>query len=688
MTFPLGSKWGNGGSAAYAGTFVLVYLTFLISLHGVSQASPAFTGNRVANYSIDVRLNTQSHSLDAREILDWHNTSSQNAGALYFHLYPNAFKSDNTTYMSESGRALPTRARGWIDVLKLTDMRTKDDLTGQISYVQPDDGDPRDSTVMVVQLPEPVGPGDSIDVSIDFNEQLPEAFSGSGWTPGSKFYFVAQWFPKIGVFQNGVWNCHQFHAFAGFFADFGTYDVKINVPAHYTVGATGVKVGESTNADGSLAYHFLADSVHDFAWTASPDFLKMTRVFRYPGLPLTKVVLLLQPGHRSQADRFFAAVDTAMKYFGIWYGPYPYPVLTVVDPPRTAHVGGMSAGGGCAFRHKDGGQVGAEYPALITAGTSDYTLKDYLSPEAVTINEFGRQYWNGMVAGNGSEDAWLDEGLNSYSTGKVLEKAYGANTSVYEIGGVYPVYMYAVASFLGVPVAALIGKVWIIEPYNRLPLYLQYAKTDAISEYGYKALDYGAYRTIAYNKPELVLRTLEGVLGSSVMEKVMRTYFEEYRFKHPTAADFRRVCEKVSGKDLGWFFSEFIDGTGTVDFAVRSIDYYRETDLSSGASTYITSVTVSRNGEIKMPVDLRLSLVDGTTVDTLWSGQSRWQTFSFRTGVPPEYAVLDPSNKIPIDTDFANNSLRVHPFLTPVLKWVGKIFNYFQNMLLNVGVLA
>lgn len=632
-------------------------------------ALPQTPATRIANYTIDVELNPNDHTLEGSEILTWHNTSNQEIGTLYFHMYPNAFKSNRTTYMQESGRKISSAARGWIDLRSMTDMRSGTDLLSKSSYVQPDDDNPFDSTVLAVQLTEPVAPRDSIKLKMRFHEQLPEGFSRSGWAPGRQFYFVAQWFPKIGVFEGGKWNCHQFHAFTEFFADFGTYDVNISVPLRYVVGATGVRVGEEMTPDGTMIYHYVADSVHDFAWTASPDFVYRRRFFKYAGLPETEIILLLQPEHAWLEDRYFAAVDTAIKYFGHWYGPYPYRVLTVVDPPRTVGVGGM------------------EYPTLITGGTYDYTLKHFLSPEMVTIHEFGHQYWYGMVASNEFEDAWLDEGLNSYSTGKILEKAYGPNTSVYRIAGVYPVYLYPIWEIAGVPVAALIGKVWIHEPYNRLPLYLRYAGTDAISEFGYKAYDRGAYRTIAYNKPQLVLSTLEGLLGSQTMAEVLRTYFREFRFKHPTAQDFEKVCEEVSGKKLDWFFDQFIGGTGVVDFAVKSIDYYKETNLNSGASTFVTKVVVVRNGQVKMPVDLRLALYDGSSVDTMWNGQDRRQSFKFRTSSAPSYAQLDPFHKIPIDVDYANNSMTVKEHVAPVLKWVGRILTYFQHILLNVGVL-
>ncbi len=642
----------------------------------ISSALSQTLSSRIANYKMIVRLNPSTHSIDGRETLTWHNESDKSVGELYFHLYNNAYKSDRTTFMRERTQTIAPWERGWIDILRIMNLKVQSDLTSAIKYAQPDDDNPHDSTVIVVGLDKPIAPHDSAELMIDFREHLPQAIWRSGWSPEREFYFVSQWFPKIGVFENGRWICHQCHGFTGFFADFGVYDVQINVPLQYTVGASGVRVGEDMNPDGSMTYHYVAQDVHDFAWTASPHFLTRTAVFPdsspdgYPEPRETKITLLLQPEHSGQEDRYFAAVDTAIKYFGSWYGPYPYPEITIVDPPRNTGVGGM------------------EYPMLITAGTADYTLKDFLSPEAATIHEFGHQYWYGMVANDEVEEAWLDGGLDSYSTGTILEQAYGANTSVFRIAGVYPVYLYPIWSIGGVPVAAIIGRVWIHDPYNRLPLYLKYAKTDAVSEIGYEASDRGVYRTIAYDKPELVLRTLEGLIGSDIMQKTMRTYFEEYKFKHPTAGDFEKVCEQVSGKNLDWFFSEFIHGTDVVDFAVSSIDYYEETNLNTGTSSYVTKVVVARHGEVKMTVDLRLATEDGGAIDTVWDGQDRSRTFEFRTSSPPTYAVLDPWNKIPIDINYSDNSLLVNDFFLPVVKWAHRILNYFQNMLLNVGVIV
>ena len=645
-----------------------IFISFLLP-------APTFANivsNRIADYSIGVQLNPRTNSIDGHEVIVWHNTTSQSAGSLYFHLYPNAFRRDNATFITENRQSISPSARGWIDITSFTDLRTNSDLSDQIRYVGPGNGNPRDSTVMMVQLPSPVGPGDSITVSIDFVEQLPQSIACGGWSPGSRSYLVTRWFPQIGVFQKGAWYCHRFHALGGSFVDFGVFDVKITVPAGYKVGATGENIGKSAGSNGSVIYHYVAYDVQGFAWTASPDFVSIARKFKYPGLPETQIVLLLQPDHRSRADSYFSAVDSAMKYFGLWYGPYPYPVLTLVDLPRTMAVDGSNL----------------ECPTLISVRAPDYTLGGNPSLETAIIREFGYQYWSGLVANSGFQNSWLDEGLDSYLADKILEKAYGPGFSVFKIGGTYPVYMYPIATIFGVPIAAIIGKVRVRDPYDKLPLFLQHAETNAISDYDRQSSDRGASRAIACDKPDLVLWTLEGVLGRDTMAAVLKTYFNQFEFRHPTPEDFEKVCEQVSGKNLEWFFKQFVDGTGTVDFAVKSISYYRETDLGTGASNYFTTVIVARNGEVKMPVDVRLALDDGTAVDTLWNGESRWQSFSFKTTAPPDYAVVDPAGKIPLDTNYSNNSLRVHSFFLPVLKWGGRIFNYFQNMLLIMGTLV
>ena len=144
------------------------------------------------------------------------------------------------------------------------------DLTKQMKFISPDDGNPDDKTVFQVKLPRPVAPGQDVTFKITFKAKFPEVIARTGYK--RTFLLAGQWFPKVGVWWHGQWNCHQFHAMTEFFADFGTYDVKVTLPKDYVIGATGVQVAEQDNGNGTKTVGFHAEDVHDFAWTADPNF--------------------------------------------------------------------------------------------------------------------------------------------------------------------------------------------------------------------------------------------------------------------------------------------------------------------------------------------------------------------------------------------------------------------------------
>ncbi len=655
-------------------------ISVLLPLAFLSINRLAFSQAAVANYVIDARLDASLHTIEGSEVVTWHNFTGQVAGVVEFHMFANAFRSELTTFMRESGGTIAPGERGWIDLVGITDLKTGEDLLGRSRYIQPDDQNPYDSTVLSVQLPEPVSPQDSVVLKIGFLEQLPEAAYGYGWSPGGRYYLAAHWFPKVGVFENGRWHCPEFGIAEDYSSSFDSYRVNLSLPLDYIVGATGVRTDDQTEAGRTVRYSYSADSVRDFVWAASPHFELRKHKFNYAGLPETTVILLLQRNHLGQAGRYLAAADSALAFFVTHYGRYPYPDLTIVDVPRTMES--------VSFRDGNAGLLDAAYPALIAAGSGDYSLRHYLEPETAIARGMAGQYWSGVAAASDSGGAWLDSGLSSFSAGRFLEQDYGPDVSVYKIAGVYPVYAYPVWELGGYPAAALLGKVRIKSPYEFLPVYLRHANTDAVS-----VADCGSENEIGREastmaKSALAVSTLEGVLGGQVMDKALRSYYQRFRFKHHTIHDFEKVCREVSGSDLDWFFNQLVRGSGTVDFGVESISYFRRTDLSSGASTFITEVTVVRKGDVKMPVDLRLTLADDNSIDTVWDGKPRRQVFRFETASAPFSAEVDPFQKIPIDINYSNNSLLVQPDFLPVLKWVNSLLNYFQNILLTVGVLV
>src|SRR5262249_27421738 len=214
------------------------------------------TSPPVVDYTIAVSLNPEAKTLDGTERLIWRNPSGNAIPELRFHLYLNAFKNNRTTFMRESGGQLRSDEAGtrpgdwgWIDVSSLKASGVE--LRSAARFVQPDGNDPGDETVLAVPLPTPVPAHGEIALDIAFHAKLPRIFARTGFV--RDYFLVGQWFPKIGVYEpagmrgrkTGGWNCHAFHANSEFYADYGSFDVRMTVPSRFVVGATGKRVSEN-----------------------------------------------------------------------------------------------------------------------------------------------------------------------------------------------------------------------------------------------------------------------------------------------------------------------------------------------------------------------------------------------------------------------------------------------------------
>src|SRR6266487_3358226 len=332
---------------------------------------------RNASYTITARLDPVTRTITGSEAIAWRNMTATPATELQFHLYWNAWKNARTTFMREralgGGRQGPARAADDWGRIEVTAIRVFGrDLTGTKRYLAPDDDNQNDETVMAIPLPEPIAPGAGATIDVTWTAHVPRTFARTGAI--GDFYFIAQWFPKLGVLQDEGWNCHQFHSGTEFFSDYGVYDVSLTVPNGWIVGATGARRERADNNDRTATHRYYQEDVHDFAWTTSPDFLERTARFEHATLPPVEMRLLLQPEHAGQAERHFAAARATLKYYGEWFGPYPYGHLTIVDPAWQSDADGM------------------EYPTLITAGTRWLAPGRVAEPEDVVVHEAGHQW--------------------------------------------------------------------------------------------------------------------------------------------------------------------------------------------------------------------------------------------------------------------------------------------------------
>jgi len=688
------------------------FLFFILTLSIIGSA-PLPGEERISNarYEIWVELDDQNKMLHGKENITWHNNTRDNVQDMWFHLYYNAFKNEKSTTIQESkkewfgasGIEIKEGRWGWVDV---TSIRLADgpDLKPTMEFITQDKPvHPGDQTVMRVCFPEPAKPGEEVHLQLEFESKIPRSVHRSSYYQNS--YFIAQWFPKPGVYEEGKgWNCHEYHLNSEFYADFAEFTVHITVPEDFKVGASGKQIKTVPDDEKkTVTYTYYQENIHDFAWTADPDFIKVERNFiadkevsleeyeevaRMLQLPLedvklpdVKMILLIEPEHKRQIDRHFKALRMAIKYYGLWYGPYPYETVTMVDPPFRTRSGGM------------------EYPTFFTAGTRILTSKKVLSPEGVIVHEFGHGYWYGLCANNEFEEAWLDEGINSYSDGKVLAVAYGPSA--------IPM------SFKRIPLS------W----FCKLPEYYNYeleraaainvVELDPITTVSWKFHDRGSYGLNVYDRASVCLHTLEGLVGEEMMLRILRTFQMRFRYKHPQTQDFIDVVNEVTGRDLSWFFEELFFGTLNFDYGISSVaskekkKYVRgvfdvdgrkeeitskrikkmekEDKKSDDKKYYVTEVKVRRFGEARVRGDtvmkLKVVFEDGSEEVINWRGQERWKKFIFEKPAKAKYAQIDPDNIWLIDSNLTNNSLKRKPSRKGVFKVATELLFLIQNYL-------
>lgn len=625
-----------------------------------AEAQPLSPRN--ANYTIDVTLDTRARTLTARETLVWTNITNASTDELQFHLYYNAWRDNDSTWMREhtltswwQGASLQrAEDRAAIDISSLTikgGALAPADLTGQTRFIAPDDGNKDDRTVMSVALPAPIGPGETLTIEIAFIAKIPRPFARTGVI--GNYFFIGQWFPKIGVLDaGGKWNCHQFHVSTEFFSDFGVYDVRMTVPRGWPVAATGRQRERTDNPNGTTTHRYYQEDVHDFAWTTSPDYLEARERFEHPGLPPVEMRLLYQPEHASQVARHFETTRATLRYYGEWFGAYPYGHITIVDTPWRTATDGM------------------EYPTIFTAGTRWLMPREDTYVEDSLVHETGHQWWYGMVATNEFEDAWMDEGINQYANARVDAEDFPSGREVARFfGGFVP---------------------WVLDdvPWDRLTSgeYIgDYRSSPTVDVQATPSFRYWPLTSapITYSKPALWLHTLERALGFPVVQQILSTFFDRWKFRHPKPGDLFQVASEVSGRDLMPFFDQVYRGSAVFDYGVDSV-----TSAETVDETYVNDVVVRRHGDGIFPITILATLANGEQRRFTWDGTGRWHRVTFEHASRLLSAQVDPDQVLVLDTNFTNNSFTTEPASGRAsTRWAAPWLVWLQDQLLTWAVL-
>ncbi|WP_042171054.1 M1 family metallopeptidase [Paenibacillus gorillae] len=601
----------------------------------IPEAKPQALSKRVVEYHINVALQNDSRSLYGEQTVTWTNPGKKTVSELYFHLYPNAFLNDKTTFMKESKGKLredkaTSASQGYMKLNALETMEGES-LLPRLHYVQPDDGNTNDFTLAKLKLPVPVAPGKSVTLSMSFEVKLPEVFARMGYS--GSFVMAGQWFPKLAVYETADmrgrtsegWNIHQYHGNSEFYSDFGIFSVNIQVPESYTVAGTGfqTKTPVSTGK-GEHVYQFYADDVHDFAWAASPDFVYVEDTLSGTGIPGVRIKLYLDPAHEAFKDRYMHAAKSALTKYAQWYGDYPYSTLSVIVPPKGANGAG-----------------GMEYPTLVTAFAAENDNPGY-SLERTIVHEIGHQYWYGMVASNEFEEAWLDEGFTSYAEDKVMESEYGV-----------------------IP---------------NLPLEASYITNPAPLKYPSWAYDsHNHYAENVYMRAKLVLVGIENQIGTRMMQKVMRTYFQKYKFKHPSSGDFQRVVEQVTKQKWHDYFNQFVYHNQMADFSIEAVQV-RPVE-QDGKPMFESTVLVKKNGGNIGSVPIVMQFKDGTSMSKEWDAQDSHIQYKVVHDSPLAWAAVDSEYRNVLDNKHINNFMLAELPETKRTRWNLSIAKLIEGLL-------
>lgn len=600
----------------------------------------------VTRYDLSAQLDPQRHEIQGSGTLTFTNTSDQPLDHLWLHLYLNAFKNERSVFLREQSSGFrghhDTMKWGWINLQSLC-VQTTDNSSIELLGARLPNDDPHDESELGVRLPSPLAVGDSLTVTMRFTALLPSIVLRTGHA--GNFHMAGQWFPKLAKLEPGGFAHFPFHRFSEFYADFGSYRVTLEVPSRYVVGATGALRSSEEFPAGSLRGPFRRDvyeasDVHDFAFTAWDEFRS-----RSERVGEVDIKMLYPAGFEAAAERELAALRFAIPHYAARYGSYPYPTLTVVHPPaNAAEAGGM------------------EYPTLITTGGDPRTPGFARNLEAVTVHEFGHQYFYGLLASNEHHAPFLDEGLNSFAEIDALERWLGPRTA----GAALGVVRFGVAD-----VHALSGRRYVRDAQVDLP-----------------AMDFpsgGAYGAQVYSRTASLLATLARTYGEERFFTMLGTYTRRFRFAHPREDDLLACVAEFLGDEARAFLHEGLHASGTLDVAVLEAKSARRREpgglfdeggerAPENGDDYVSAALLTRRGALRLPIDVELRFRDGTRERRVWQsagspiGATEW--WSSESTEPLTAIVLDPERKLLVDDNWENNTLlleRKNPKATPLL---------------------
>lgn len=589
--------------------FQVFFIVF--SIFGPLTAQPERWQQRV-EYKMDIDFDVSKHQFKGTQTLNYFNNSPDTLDRVFYHLYFNAFQPGSTMDVrSRTIRDADPRVADRIANLKPGEMGWH-----KINSLKMNGKDCRfevNETILEVTLPEPILPASSVTFEMDFNSQVPVQIRRSGRDNREGIaYSMAQWYPKMCEYDYQGWHANPYVG-REFYGVWGDFEVNISIDKKFILGASGIlqnggNIGYGYEPEGTavrwepgdkLTWRWKAENVHDFAWTADPDY-KHTSLTRKDGLVLH---FLYQENDKTK-DSWEAlpkVMDRAFDFINEKFGQYPYK----------------------SYAFLQGGDGGMEYP-MATLITGE---RRFPSLVGVSVHELMHAWYFGLLSTNESLYSWMDEGFTEYTSSEVenflkKEKLLSGNPEANP-------HLGANRSLIGFNASGM------EEP---LSIHADHFTTNS------------AYGVAAYVKGHVCLTQLEYILGKPVFDKAMLRYFNTWKFKHPNANDFFRIMEKQSGLELDWFREYFVYTTKTIDYAVKSVEK---------ANRKETRIVLENKGAMPMPLDVTVTYKGGKKeifnipLD-LMRGEKSSEFEGLKFTVLPDWQWTNPSYEFVVDEKFRN----------------------------------
>lgn len=534
---------------------------------------PAYWQQR-CDYDIDCTLDPDQQQLTGKEKITYYNQSPQSLHYLWLQLDENEHAAANDLHHAHPHEMKETMDDRAIRMLQSWKEFSK--YGHKIKSVTDAKGNPLkffiDNTVMRIDLPAPLAPGQQFKFNIEWSYVLIDRINNLTFGRGGYEYFekdqnylftMTQWYPRLCVFSDFEgWQSDQFTGTGEFALTFGNFNVKMTLPSDFMVGSTGVcqnyntvlsadqrkrwqqaqtsaepveivtlaeaKATESKEKSKTLkTWIYKADNVRDFAWTASRKFvwdaMAVNNELGQKVMCMSYYAKEAYPIYRRYSTK---AVAHTLKTYSKYSVPYPYPVAISVEA-----------------------QNGMEYPMICFnpgRAAEDGTYPEEAKNAALTVifHEVGHNYFPMIINSDERQWAWFDEGINTFMQ-YLAEQEWDNN---YDSGE---------------------GPPHLITEYMARPK----DQLEPIMTNSENIIDYFGN---AYRKPATALNVLrETVMGREKFDYAFKTYCQRWAFKHPTPADFFRTLEDASGMDLDWFWRGWFYGIDAVDVSLDSVAWLK-----------------------------------------------------------------------------------------------------------------